>query len=112
MKQKNRQIRTRFKPETRFKVGALAPVFDLLFLARMIGELRRLRPDVVHTHAHHGRYWGRLAAVLAGVPLIVHTEHNSELRPPPPRALFDSLNRWLRRARRPSSPSTACAKRH
>ncbi|MFY9781711.1 MAG: glycosyltransferase [Candidatus Baltobacteraceae bacterium] len=69
--------------------------FDLLFLARMIGELRRLRPDVVHTHAHHGRYWGRLAAVLAGVPLIVHTEHNSELRPPPPRALFDSLNRWL-----------------
>jgi hypothetical protein len=26
MKQKNRQIRTRFKPETRFKVGALAPV--------------------------------------------------------------------------------------
>ncbi|MGP6157342.1 MAG: glycosyltransferase [Vulcanimicrobiaceae bacterium] len=69
--------------------------FDFFFLMRMVGELRRLRPDVVHTHGHHGRYWGRLAAVLAGVPLIVHTEHNSELAPPSPRSLFGALNRWL-----------------
>jgi glycosyltransferase involved in cell wall biosynthesis len=68
---------------------------DLFFLWRMVRELRRIRPDVVHTHAHHGRYWGRLAAVLAGVPVIVHTEHNSELKPPAPRALFAALNRAL-----------------
>src|ERR1700730_14325365 len=46
---------------------------DVGFIFRMVRALRRLRPDVVHTHGHHGRYWGRLAAVLAGVPAIVHT---------------------------------------
>ena len=68
---------------------------DVGFLFRMIREFRRLRPDVVHTHGHHGRYWGRLAAVFAGVPVIVHTEHNSDLIPPNPRRLFGALNRLL-----------------
>jgi glycosyltransferase involved in cell wall biosynthesis len=69
---------------------------DLGFLGRMIRELRRLRPEVVHTHGHHGRYWGRLAAAVAGVPIIVHTEHNSDLIAPSPRLLFNALNRVLR----------------
>ena len=73
---------------------------DLGFIVRMVLALRKLRPDIVHTHAHHGRYWGRLAAVLAGVPLIVHTEHNPDLTPPAPRWAFAALNRFL-------SPRTA-----
>jgi glycosyltransferase involved in cell wall biosynthesis len=88
-------------PEARERVGV--PVIaidrdgrkDWTFLFRMVRALRRLRPDVVHTHGHHGRYWGRLAAVLAGVPLIVHTEHNPDLTPPAPRWVFASLNRLL-----------------
>lgn len=68
---------------------------DVFFIARMVAALRRHRADVVHTHAHHGRYWGRLAAVLAGVPLIVHTEHNPDLTPPAPRRVFAALNRLL-----------------
>ena len=88
-------------PEARERAGV--PVIaierngrrDVFFIARMVGELRRLRADVVHTHGHHGRYWGRLAAVLAGVPLIVHTEHNPVLTPPSPRWAFDGLNRLL-----------------
>jgi glycosyltransferase involved in cell wall biosynthesis len=68
---------------------------DAGFLWRMVRELRRLRPAVVHTHGHHGRYWGRLAALLAGVPLIVHTEHNPDLTPPKPRWVYEGLNRLL-----------------
>jgi glycosyltransferase involved in cell wall biosynthesis len=49
---------------------------DRMFLGRMVREIRRFDPHVVHTHTHVGRYWGRLAAVLAGVRFIVHTEHN------------------------------------
>ena len=88
-------------PEARERVGVPVVAIerngrkDVTFLLRMVIALRRLRPDVVHTHGHHGRYWGRLAAVLAGVPHIVHTEHNPDLTPPGPRRLFDGLNRLL-----------------
>jgi L-malate glycosyltransferase len=70
---------------------------DVGFFFRAVAALRRLRPDVVHTHAHHGRYWGRLAAIVAGVPIVVHTEHNSDLVPPRPRVVFGALNRVLAR---------------
>jgi glycosyltransferase involved in cell wall biosynthesis len=88
-------------PEARERVGVPVVAIDrngrkdVTFLFRMVSALRRLRPDVVHTHGHHGRYWGRLAAVLAGVPHIVHTEHNPDLTPPAPRRVFDALNRLL-----------------
>jgi glycosyltransferase involved in cell wall biosynthesis len=49
---------------------------DFLFLWKLVREIRRLKPDVVHTHTHVGKYWGRVAAVLAGAKTIVHTEHN------------------------------------
>ncbi len=52
----------------------------LTFLPRLIGTIREFRPDLVHTHVHNGKYWGRAAAVAAGVRAIVHTEHNSEYR--------------------------------
>lgn len=49
---------------------------DRLFLGRMIARIRRFAPDIVHTHTRGGKYWGRCAALFAGVPKIVHTEHN------------------------------------
>ena len=48
---------------------ALAP----LALAR---ELRRIRPDVVHVHLLSAQLLGIPAARLAGVPLVVSTEHS------------------------------------
>jgi len=50
--------------------------YDPGFFPRMVSAMRALRPDVVHTHMHNGKYWGRLAAIAAGVPVVVHTAHN------------------------------------
>ena len=53
-----------------------SPGFDarhLLWLSRLIAERK---PQIVHTHQWAGKYVGRLAAILAGVPLLVHTEHS------------------------------------
>ena len=66
--------------------------YDVAFVFRMIGMMRAWRPDVVHTHMHNGKYWGRLAAIAAGVPTIVHTEHNSEFGAP---SVFRLVNRAL-----------------
>ncbi len=39
--------------------------------------LRRERPAIVHTHLFGGDTWGRIAAILARVPVIISTEHNT-----------------------------------
>lgn len=75
---------TIYEPAPAEREGLTFPVFhagrkarqDRLFLVRLVREIRRWRPDIVHTHTHVGKYWGRFAAVIAGVPLIIHTEHN------------------------------------
>ncbi len=54
--------------------------YDLAFLFRMVRLIKSCRPSVVHTHGYHGKLWGRLAARMAGVRNIVHTEHNSAFR--------------------------------
>ncbi len=54
--------------------------WEIGFFARMVRSIREEKPSVVHTHGYHGKLWGRLAARLAGVQNIVHTEHNSDFR--------------------------------
>jgi glycosyltransferase involved in cell wall biosynthesis len=54
---------------------------DTAFFPRMVRAVRRFAPDIVHTHMHNGKYWGRLAAVAAGVRRIVHTEHDPNFSP-------------------------------
>ena len=43
---------------------------------RLARVLRRERPDVVHAHLLAGQLWGIPAARLAGVPVVVSTEHS------------------------------------
>ena len=38
--------------------------------------LRELQPDIVHGHVHTGKYFGRAAALIAGVPCVLYTEHH------------------------------------
>ena len=66
--------------------------YDVTFLPRMIRMMRAWKPDVVHTHMHMGKYWGRIAALASGVETIVHTEHNSEFGAP---RVFRIANRAL-----------------
>jgi glycosyltransferase involved in cell wall biosynthesis len=51
------------------------PLRDLLALLELWKLLAAERPDVVHTHSSKAGILGRLAAALAGVPVVVHTYH-------------------------------------
>lgn len=64
---------------------------DLGFFGRLRAALRGERADIVHAHLSAGKYAGRLAAVLEGVPSIVFTEHDDERTGPIPFA----INRYL-----------------
>jgi glycosyltransferase involved in cell wall biosynthesis len=53
---------------------------DVRALAFLTAELRRRRPDVVHTHTAKAGALGRIAALAAGVPALVHTFHGHLLQ--------------------------------
>ncbi len=79
---------------------AISPWSDLRALARLVRLMRRLRPTIVHTHTSKAGLVGRLAARLAGVPIVVHTFHGHVFHgyfSPPVSRLVVSLERFAAR---------------
>jgi glycosyltransferase involved in cell wall biosynthesis len=69
---------------------------DLKALIALCRLLRRERPHIVHTHTAKAGVLGRVAARLAGVPVVVHTFHGHVLH-----GYYSPLKNWLlRRAER------------
>lgn len=58
----------------------IRPLQDLRAFVQLYRLMRSYRPHVVHTHAAKAGLLGRLAARLAGVPVVVHTYHGHVLR--------------------------------
>lgn len=50
---------------------------DFLLPFRLAGLLREQKVKLVHTHLFNGHLWGRLAALIAGLP-VVSTEHGMD----------------------------------
>ncbi len=57
-------------------VRPIRPLTDLRALATLVRLLRAGSYDVVHTHSSKAGILGRIAARLAGVPVVVHTLHS------------------------------------
>jgi L-malate glycosyltransferase len=57
-------------------IGAFPGLSHPIALLRLFRLIKALRPDVVHTHLQAANLYGRFAAWLAGVPIIVASEHN------------------------------------
>jgi glycosyltransferase involved in cell wall biosynthesis len=77
----------------------LGVVGEVRSLFALVSTLRRLRPQVVHTHMAKAGVIGRVAAVIARVPVRVHTYHGHLLHgyfSPLVTRIFTSIERVLR----------------
>jgi len=57
-------------------VRPIRPLNDLINLYELYRFIRKERFDVVHTHSSKAGISGRIAAKMAGVPIIIHTLHS------------------------------------
>lgn len=76
----------------------IRPLRDVQTLSRLVALMRRIKPHVVHTHTAKAGALGRAAAILAGVPAIVHTYHGHVLRgyfSPAKTAVYRGIERSL-----------------
>jgi UDP:flavonoid glycosyltransferase YjiC (YdhE family) len=55
--------------------------YDLSVIWRLRRAFRASRLDVVHTHLWGAGFWGRIAAQLAGVRVVIAHEHGMQHRP-------------------------------
>jgi glycosyltransferase involved in cell wall biosynthesis len=86
-------IRTVILPEL---VRPVRPGRDLQALRRLEGIFSADRPHIVHTHSSKAGILGRWAAWVAGVPVIVHTNHGLpfyDFQPWPVRRAYRLLER-------------------
>jgi glycosyltransferase involved in cell wall biosynthesis len=69
---------------------------DAIALKRLFSLMRLYRPHIAHTHTAKAGLLGRIAARLAGVPIIVHTFHGHVLH-----GYYGPVQNWaLRRMER------------
>jgi len=98
------EVAASFGVEKRVLIPSLArevrPGQDLLALLQLINLFLSERPQVVHTHSSKAGILGRIAARLAGVPVVVHTYHGfgfNDFQPPRTKALYVALERLCAR---------------
>lgn len=64
--------------------------YDIRAFTRLIGDLQRENPDILHTNSPISGSWGRVAGRLAGIPHIISVQHAiHDSRDPFARAIDD-----------------------
>ena len=58
-----------------YLVRPINPLKDILALFEIIKELKRIKPDIVHTHSSKAGIIGRISARWCKVPVIIHSIH-------------------------------------
>ena len=74
----------------------ISPLHDLLAVLELTRILLAEKPEILHTHSSKAGILGRLAALFAGVPIVIHTYHGfgfHDRQPSAIKALYVFLER-------------------
>src|SRR3989344_6523179 len=89
------RLKTYFLPNL---IRSIHPLKDFLCLLDLRRILKEEKPDIVHTHSSKAGILGRIAAKLAGTPVIIHSIHGFGFNPYQKfftRRLFIILEKWI-----------------
>jgi sugar transferase (PEP-CTERM/EpsH1 system associated) len=94
--QKSGEFAARIRdPAVRIAEMGLKPGNDLRLPFRLARLFRQWRVDIVHTRNAEAFFYGVLGARLAGVPVVIHSEHGRTFPESPRRAFMQrTLWRW------------------
>lgn len=53
----------------------ISPLKDFFSVVKLVSLLKKLAPDILHTHSSKTGILGRIAGRLSGVPVVIHTVH-------------------------------------
>ncbi len=56
-------------------IRSIRPTTDFISIWKLYRLIRKEQYDIVHTHTSKPGVTGRIAAILAGVPVLIHTSH-------------------------------------
>ena len=74
-----------------------SPIQDLIALRKIAKFIRQGNYSIVHTHSSKAGILGRIAARIAGTPIIIHTIHGwsfHDYMHPLPRQVYIRLEKW------------------
>lgn len=77
---------------------SINPLNDLAAYNELLKLIKEFRPHIVHTHASKAGALGRIAAIRAGVPVIVHTFHGHVFHSyfnPVKTGIYKNIERYL-----------------
>jgi glycosyltransferase involved in cell wall biosynthesis len=91
-----RKLGIQFRPLNNL-VRQVSPVKDIAALFELAALIREHKYSIVHTHNSKAGFIGRLAAKMAGTPIVIHTVHGfafHDYEKPPLRFLYALLERF------------------
>jgi len=75
----------------------ISPLNDVITMINLVRIFRQEPIDIIHTHSSKAGIIGRLAAHIAGIPIIIHTVHGwsfHDFMSPIIRQIYIILERW------------------
>jgi len=66
--------------------------FDISVIFKLISIIRQYKIDIVHTHLWGANFWGRIAAEITRVSVVIATEHNVDSWKT---KFYLAIDRWL-----------------
>ena len=61
-----------------YRAFRMSSFLDMRILMPLLRQLRMLHPDILHCHLVRANLYGRIAARLAGIPVVINTHHGIE----------------------------------